>query len=60
MSGKVVIVGTLDTKGADFRFVRDLMQEAGLETLTIDVGTIGEPAFAPEVTRAEVAARWKP
>ena len=56
VSGKVLIIGTLDTKGADFRFIRDLMQEAGLETLTIDIGTIGEPAFTPEVTRAEVAA----
>lgn len=51
-----MIIGTLDTKGADFRFVRDLMREVGLETLTIDIGTIGEPAFTPEVTRAEVAA----
>ncbi|MBV9490010.1 MAG: Tm-1-like ATP-binding domain-containing protein [Verrucomicrobia bacterium] len=56
MNGKIVIIGTLDTKGADFGFVRDLMREAGVETLTIDVGTIGEPAFTPEVTRAEVAA----
>ncbi|MBW0001695.1 MAG: Tm-1-like ATP-binding domain-containing protein [Verrucomicrobia bacterium] len=55
MSGKVLIIGTLDTKGVDFRFVRDLIREAGLETLTIDVGTIGEPAFTPEVTRTEVA-----
>jgi len=56
VSGKIIIIGTLDTKGADFRFVRDLMRDAGLETLTIDVGIIGEPAFTPEVTRAEVAA----
>ena len=56
MSTKVIIVGALDTKGADFLFVRELMHEAGLETLTIDVGIIGEPAFTPEVTRADVAA----
>ncbi len=56
MSGKVVLLGTLDTKGADFLFVRDLLGATGVETLVVDVGTIAEPAFAPDVSRAEVAA----
>ena len=56
MSGKVVLLGTLDTKGADFLFVRNLLRSAGVETLVVDVGTIADPTFAPDITRAEVAA----
>ena len=56
MKGKLLIVGTLDTKGADFLFVRDIMREAGAETLTIDIGVIGEPSFVPDISRAEVAS----
>jgi uncharacterized protein (UPF0261 family) len=56
MKGKLLIVGTLDTKGPDFQFVRDIMLEAGAETLTIDIGVIGEPGFAPDISRADVAS----
>ena len=52
----VVIVGTLDTKGVEIGFVRDRLREAGLETLVIDAGTLGPPAFAPDVSREQVFA----
>lgn len=51
----VVIVGALDTKGAEYSFIKDLIEQAGLETLVVDFGVMGEPAFAPDVTRQEVA-----
>lgn len=55
MPHTVVLLGTLDTKGEEYRFVRDRLHEAGLETIVIDVGVIGEPAFAPDLDRHAVA-----
>jgi uncharacterized protein (UPF0261 family) len=56
MAETVVIAGALDTKGEDFAFVKELIEEAGLATLVVDFGVMGEPAFAPDVTRQEVCA----
>jgi uncharacterized protein (UPF0261 family) len=53
--GKVYVVGTLDTKGEEHRYVRDLINAAGAETVLVDVGTTGEGAGA-DVSAAEVAA----
>ena len=55
MGKTVVLVGALDTKGAEFDYVRQVIQRAGLDVLTVDFGVLGEPAFAPDVGRAEVA-----
>ena len=49
-------LGTLDTKGHDFAFVRDLIEAEGLETLVVDFGVMQAPAFAPDISREEVAA----
>ncbi|MXX24482.1 MAG: UPF0261 family protein [Caldilineaceae bacterium SB0668_bin_21] len=56
MSGTVLLVGALDTKGAEYAFVKELIEAAGLQTLVVDFGVMGQPAFEPEVARAEVAA----
>ena len=56
MSGTVLLVGALDTKGAEYAFVKELIEAAGLQTLVVDFGVMGQPAFEPEVDRAEVAA----
>ncbi len=50
----VVLIGTLDTKGIEFQFVRDLIQQAGIPTLVIDAGVTQPPAFPPDITREEV------
>jgi len=52
----VVIVGTLDTKGVEVGFVRDRLQDAGLDTLVVDAGSLGEPAIAADVPREEIFA----
>jgi uncharacterized protein (UPF0261 family) len=49
------MVGSLDTKGHEFAFVRDLIQKQGLETLVVDFGVLGHPAFNPDISREEVA-----
>lgn len=51
-----MLVGAMDTKGAEFAFVRDAIRRAGLNVLSVDFGVLGEPAFTPEIGRAEVAA----
>jgi uncharacterized protein (UPF0261 family)/ABC-type branched-subunit amino acid transport system ATPase component len=38
----VLVVGTLDTKGAELRFVRDIIAESGLRTRLVDVSTSGK------------------
>ncbi len=52
----VVLVGTLDTKGDEYAFLRDRLSAAGVATLLVDVGTGGPPRAEPDVGRAEVAA----
>ena len=56
MAKTVVIIGTLDTKGHEFAFIKDLVEKAGLKTLVVDFGVMGEPSLQPDVSRAEVAA----
>lgn len=51
----VVIVGALDTKGKEFLFVKDLIEQEGLNTLVVDFGVMGKPDFPPDITREEVA-----
>ena len=53
----VILVGTLDTKGAELGYVRDLLRGLGLATIVVDVGTVGPPAIAPDVARDEVMRR---
>ncbi|MCO6451862.1 MAG: Tm-1-like ATP-binding domain-containing protein [Caldilineales bacterium] len=55
MTKSIVLAGALDTKWADYAFVRDLIQARGLDTLLIDFGILGDPPFPADVTNAEVA-----
>lgn len=56
MSKTVALVGSLDTKGIEFAFVKELIENEGLETLVVDFGVMGDPPFAPDIGRDEVAA----
>jgi uncharacterized protein (UPF0261 family)/ABC-type branched-subunit amino acid transport system ATPase component len=50
----VLVVGTLDTKGEELRFIRDLVKASGLRTRLVDVSTSGKAATT-DVTAQEVA-----
>jgi uncharacterized protein (UPF0261 family) len=50
----VLIVGTLDTKGAELRFIRDIIAGSGLRTRLIDVSTSGK-ASSCDVSAPEIA-----
>ena len=56
MSKTVAIIGSLDTKGEEFAFVKEIIEKQGLNTFVFDVGVRGDPAFKPDVTAEEVAA----
>jgi len=51
----VVIVGTLDTKGEEIGFARDVLSSQGVDVHVIDTGVMGEPEIDPETTAIEVA-----
>ncbi len=51
----IVLVGTLDTKGDEYAYLRDRIEELGAGTLLVDVGVLGEARVAPDVSREEVA-----
>jgi uncharacterized protein (UPF0261 family) len=55
MPKTVAILGTLDTKGEEFAYLRSRIERAGLATLVIDCGVLGPPPFSPDVSRQEVA-----
>ena len=51
----VVVIGTLDTKGAEFAFALEAIRKAGCETLMVDAG-IGEPTGpVADVSASDVA-----
>ena len=50
----VLVVGTLDTKGPELRFIRDIVAGSGLRTRLVDVSTSGKLATC-DVTAQEVA-----
>jgi len=57
----VYLLATLDTKGREAAFLRDLLVENGLKVTLVDTGCLGQPAAAtkPDVTREEVFAAAK-
>ncbi|MYE25725.1 MAG: UPF0261 family protein [Chloroflexi bacterium] len=52
----VVLAGALDTKAAEFAWVKSLVEAQGLRALVIDVGILGEPGFTPDISREAVAS----
>ncbi len=50
----VLLVGTLDTKGVEIGFVRDVLRGRDVDTLALDAGVLQPPAFTAEVAREEV------
>jgi uncharacterized protein (UPF0261 family)/ABC-type branched-subunit amino acid transport system ATPase component len=50
----VLVAGTLDTKGEELRFIRDLLQESNIRTRLVDLSTTGKPSSA-DVSPTEIA-----
>ena len=56
MSFTVLIIGTLDRKGAETEFLKDQIEQRGNRTLVMDVGVLGESPCTADILRSEVAA----
>ncbi len=51
----VVLIGTLDTKGEEYRFAQERFQKAGLKTILINAGIIGQSSVRADISNEEVA-----
>ncbi len=51
----VVLLGTMDTKGVEYGFLRDRVREGGCEVVVVDAGVLGRPLIEADVGRDEVA-----
>ena len=51
----VVLLGTLDTKGAEYAFVRDRLREHGVDVIVVDAGVTSRSALAARRGACEVA-----
>jgi uncharacterized protein (UPF0261 family) len=45
----IVIIGTFDTKGEEHIFIKERVEERGLETITVNLGTKTDPAFPADI-----------
>ena len=51
----VVLLGTLDTKGDEYAFLRDRLREHGVDVMLVDAGVHEPVGIEPDVGRDEVA-----
>lgn len=57
MNKKAVLIGALDSKGAEFEFIKMKLHQLQIDTFVINTGVIGEPRFKPEIDSDIVAQR---
>ncbi len=55
MSKTILVIGTLDTKGVEFGYLRDLIVSRGHRALVMDAGVAGKPAFQADIPAEAVA-----
>ncbi len=53
---RVVLMGTLDTKGQEVGYVARLIEDRGHEAVIVDCGIMGKPGIAASISRDAVAA----
>jgi len=51
----VVLLGTLDTKGREYAFLRDRLVGAGVDVVLVDAGVFDPVGVVPDIGRDEVA-----
>jgi uncharacterized protein (UPF0261 family) len=51
----VVLLGTLDTKGVEYAFLRDRLREREVDVLVVDAGVNEPVGIEPDIGRAELA-----
>ena len=56
MNPSIVIVGTLDTKGDEVGYLKELIRAENCSTIVMDVGTLNPPTITPDISRERIAA----
>lgn len=51
----VVLLGSLDTKGLEYEFLRGRLIGHGVDVILVDTGVMGTPGTRPDITAADVA-----
>jgi uncharacterized protein (UPF0261 family) len=51
----IAIISTLDTKGSEAAFLKDLIQGRGHRVILMDTNTGGEPSIPPDISSKEIA-----
>lgn len=52
----VALLGTLDTKGLEYAFLKRMVEKGGCRVVLIDCGVLGDPLVTPDITHEQVAA----
>jgi uncharacterized protein (UPF0261 family) len=52
----IALIAALDTKADDAAFLAARLKSRGHDVTVVDVGVLGEPGIAPDITREQVAA----
>ena len=53
----IAVIGTLDTKGEECLYIRDVLRALGFASILIDPGPMGQPITRGDIDREAVAAR---
>lgn len=54
-SKAILIIATLDTKGPETQYLKDLVERKGYQVLVMDTGILDSPTFKPDLSRNEVS-----
>ncbi|MGB9299087.1 MAG: Tm-1-like ATP-binding domain-containing protein [Anaerolineae bacterium] len=55
MAKNIVIVATLDTKGEEASYLKELIEKRGHKAILVDTNMGGEPSIKPDISAGEVA-----
>jgi uncharacterized protein (UPF0261 family) len=51
----IVLLGTMDTKGLEYSYIKSELEKRGYKTLVVDTGVISEPKIEVDISKEEVA-----
>ena len=55
MPRSILIIGTLDTKGDQIAYLKQLVERRGLNVMVMDASVMGDPPFQPDIDKHEIA-----
>ena len=55
MGKNIVIIGTVNTKGEQLRFLKERIESRGHRGILMDISMGGRPAFEADITPEEIA-----